>query len=183
MRKHVGWYSLLWLVIICLGTTDLPGQEPPTFPDGCKGLLALGRYLLEANEEERKLLTHSLKPERDDYAYVFRGKFAKRVFKYHRKYWRRHDPVMRPVYDSQTEPHCWHTSPDSLGLYVGEARNFPGGYREIAHQFQENIMLYRLKLVKPGMRLGTSFDVFVFLNGHWKIFPRPWVLSDELLRE
>lgn len=172
-----------WLIIVLFCITGASAQEVPSFPDGCDGLLELGSYLVEASEEERKALTRTLKPDQEDYALVFQGKFTKRVFKYHRKYWRRHDPIMRPVYDSQTEPRCWSTTPDSLAMYKGDARQFPGGYREIAKNFQPNIRLYRLKLVKPGMRLGTSFDAFVFVNGRWKVFPRPWVLSEELLRE
>ncbi|MEZ4685507.1 MAG: hypothetical protein R3B47_05435 [Bacteroidia bacterium] len=158
-------------------------QETPVFSEGCDGLIALGNYLVQASEEERKALTRSLRPEQEDYALVFQGKFGKRVNKYHRKYWRRHDPVMRPYYETQTEARCWSTTPDSLAMYKGNARQFPGGYREIAQYFQPGIIVYRLKLVKPGMRLGTSFDAFVYVNGRWKIFPRPWVLSDELLRE
>ena len=182
MKKQLAHLTLLLLLIAGLGPYAW-AQEPPVFPDGCEGLIALGNYLVQASEDERKTLTRSLKPEQEDYARVFQGKFGKRVYKYHRKYWRRHDPVMRPYYKAQTEPHCWNTTPDSLAMYKGDARQFPGGYREIAQYFQPGIVLYRLKLVKPGMRLGTSFDAFIFVNGRWKIFPRPWVLSDELLRE
>ena len=170
-------------MIIGISCTYSNGQNIPNFQEGHDGLLALGQFLVESDEESRKAVTSSLRPEKEDYESVFRGKFARRVRRYHNKYWRRHDPVMRPARKSQTEPHCWSTTPDSLAMYKGNARHFPGGYREIADKFQPGLRLYRLKLVKPGMRLGTSFDVFVYLEGRWKIFPKPWFVHEGLLRE
>lgn len=172
------------IVLFCgINGTNSFSQQAPEFPNGEAGLIQLGQYLVQASEEERKLLTDSLRPLVSDYNLVFKGKYAKRVRKYHKKYWRRHEPVMRPYHHYQTEPRCWSTTPDSLKSYEGNARQFPGGYREIAQHFHEGITLYRLKLVKPGMRLGTSFDAFIYVNGHWRIFPRPWVVHAGLRRE
>jgi len=178
-------YRFLVLIVLFFGIscTNVWSQQAPKFPDGEIGLMELGYYLVQANEEERKLLTDSLRPLASDYNMVFKGKYAKRVRKYHTKYWKRNEPVMRPYHRYQTEPHCWATTPDSLKSYEGNARQFPGGYREMAHHFQEGITLYRLKLVKPGMRLGTSFDAFIYVNGRWRIFPRPWVVHAGLRRE
>jgi len=182
--KPIGYIIKVIIVLFCgMNSNLLHGQDIPIFPEGKDGLLALGKYLVEASEEERRALTTSLRPLPEEYELVFKGKFAKRVRKYHRKYWRRHDPVMRPYHKAQTEPHCYVTTPDSLALYKGSAREFPGGYREIADKFQPGLILYRLRIIKPGMRLGTGFDVFVYINGNWRIFPRPWVLNDALLKD
>ena len=34
--------------------------------------------------------------------------------------------------------------------------------------------LFRFKFVKAGETIGMAFDGLAFVNGHWRIFPKPW---------
>jgi hypothetical protein len=103
-----------------------------------------------------------------------------RLLRFHKKWKRYVDPIIKPVLNSQTTYQIWETTPAELLRYEGEARNFPGGYREIADQFLPGVRLYRFKYLKPGSRLGSAYDVFVYVKGRWRVFPRPWTVSDEL---
>lgn len=174
------WLSIVIGMLSCICCFS---QDIPSFPNGREGLMALGEFIAQASEEERLALTEACRPPDTLYNAVFEKQFGKRVRSYHRRYWRLYKPVMAPVYPTQTEPLVFMTTPDSLTTYTGEARQFPGGYREIADLFQKDLVLYRLKLVQPGMQRGTAFDVWIYMDGHWRIFPRPWVVMDALLDE
>jgi hypothetical protein len=36
------------------------------------------------------------------------------------------------------------------------------------------LKIYRFKFVEPGKDLGMAFDGLIYVNGHWRIFPKPW---------
>ena len=44
---------------------------------------------------------------------------------------------------------------------------FPGGYKRVADKFKPGLTVYRWKYVKPGEKLGMSFDGLVYVNNHW----------------
>ena len=44
----------------------------------------------------------------------------------------------------------------------------------MAAQIKPGLKVYRFKFVEPGEDLGMAFDGLVNVNGHWRIFPKPW---------
>ena len=177
MPKHFA------VVLFCLlAFSTLAAQKAPIydFPDGKEGVTEMIEYLLTASDKERKRISKSLIPLKSDYEVVFHQPFADRVFRYHKQLRRYVDIVIRPHHEVQKVFQIWVTSTAEMKAYTGEARQFPGGYKEIAHHFKDDLMLYRFKFMFPGMRRGSSFDVLVYVNGHWRLFPRPWMVSDEL---
>lgn len=171
----------IFFTVLILGVPTY-AQQPPSynFPEGKEGLEQMIQYLLSASDKERALLSRSLRPSSEDYEVVFKEPFASRVFRYHKRLRRYVNIVVRPHYEVQTDYQIWKVTPESLKANTGDAKQFPGGYREIADYFQPGIVLYRFKFLFPGMRRGSGFDALVYVNGHWRLFPRPWMVSDEL---
>lgn len=145
-----------------------------SFEAGKKGIIALGGYLIEADIPERQRLTYQLLPKRSEYAAVFQKDKIRQIQKYHRKWYRKVSPTIGPLQASQRFIICQETTPEELLVERGSGKNFPGGYGEIADWFLPGVNLYRIQFVDKGARVGTSYDVFVYLEDHWRIFPKPW---------
>lgn len=162
--------------ILLLIALSVQGQNANafSFEAGEKGLIALGNYLLEADISERQRLTYLLLPRRSEYELVFRKEKIRQIQKYHRKWYRKVSPAIGPNNELQQVVLCEAATPAEILQELGEGKNFPGGYREIADWFLPDITLYRMKYVEKGMRVGSSFDVFVYLEDHWRVFPKPW---------
>ena len=72
----------------------------------------------------------------------------------------------------------YHVTTADLKKWTEAAsRDFPGGYRTVASKFNDGITVYRFKFVKPGETLGMAYDGLVYVNGHWRIFPKPWQVA------
>lgn len=147
------------------------------FPPGKQGLDSLLQIVLEADPRTRYAITRDLFPSYEDCEWLFPDRsMASRVYQY-QKYLRRHaNIILGPLLAQQTHLLLWEATPETLLTYEGEARNFPGGYHELAEDFASDCVLYRLKFVEPGRKLGSAFDVMVYLNGHWRLIHRPWVV-------
>ena len=169
------------LLAVFLFAIPVKGQkaelEIPDFKEGKEGLEAMLIFILQANPEERAALTMMLKPDESDYEKVFKGKLANKVYKYHRRLYRLSDIIIQPLLPHQTDIKLWEATTNELKDYIAEARHFPGGYHEIAHHLHEGLTFYRFKFVEPGRKLGSAYDVMVYVNGSWKIFHRPWAVS------
>lgn len=166
---------VLWLLASLGGKaqTDWSSQFPP----GRVGADSLLRFALQADDATRQALTHSLFPTPADCKRLLRDeRLARRVYRYQRYLRRRSDLVLGPMLARQTELLLWQATSDELEVYEGEAQFFPGGYHELADQLAHDLVLYRAKFVEPGRRLGSAFDVLVYLNGHWRLIHRPWVI-------
>jgi hypothetical protein len=143
-------------------------------PEGFEGLMEL---IIGASQETQMEMMESIRPDWEDYAVVFEDEgFAKKVFRFHRRLWKESGMVVRPLLEDQTELIYWIATQSALLEYSGEARNFPGGYREIAPYLNPELTYVRCKFVAPGRRLGSAYDMWVFVNGNWRLFPRPWAI-------
>lgn len=161
-------YLLLQLNPKCLG------QEIPTFENSREGLETMFQFILNASDSQQVALTESLTPLRSDYDSVFVPSSRKKIFKYHQRLMKMADIIIRPLRENQTEILLWEATTESLGVYQGEARFFPGAYTENVGIFLPKKTFYRMKFVEPGRKLGTAFDVFTYINGNWRVFHRPW---------
>lgn len=170
------WASLLLLMI---ALSPVIGQEnsEPVFPDGREGVEKMILYLLDANSRERKEFTKQLLPTLEDCETIFEGKMGKKVYRYQKRLKRRANIVIRPLLKDQTEYLLFQASSEELSDYdKDEARNFPGGYHELADYLRPGIMFYRFKFVQPNRKLGSAYDVLVHVNGNWRLIHRPWVV-------
>lgn len=113
---------------------------------------------------DRAALTKELRPTSDDYAKVFTADFAKKL---------EAAPVIGPK-DGQTEVTVAKATTEDFQKGTAAAKEFPGGYAKIGDKLQAGVTLFRFKFVKAGETIGMAFDGLAFVNGHWRIFPKPW---------
>ena len=151
-------------------------QEVPTFDNSRQGLMQMFEYALSATDAQQRALTDALIPMREEYDSLFMPPYPKKIYRYHRRLRRTADIVIRPILAEQTEILLWESTTEGLAAYKGEAKFFPGAYTEIAHNLMPGKTWYRMKFVQPGRKLGTAFDLFTNINGHWRIFHRPWAV-------
>ena len=169
-----------WILLGCFQMMGILGSwaqvEAPEFGPGKEGLNEMMVYLLQANEDERILFGTSLFPTKEDCDEVFMPEVSGKVFRY-QKYLRRQAAiVIQPLAPFQTDFLIWTASTAQLKEYVEEAKYFPGGYHELAPHLKNGHTFYRIKFVQPGHKIGSAFDVLVFVNGHWRLFQRPWTV-------
>jgi hypothetical protein len=74
----------------------------------------------------------------------------------------------------QTEVKVYSATSDELKGWTGGASEFPGGYKDVAAQLKPGVKIYGFRFVEPGQSLGMAYDGLVNVNGHWRIFPKPW---------
>lgn len=77
----------------------------------------------------------------------------------------------------QTELLVWQATGAELAAGTGNAYYFPGGYKNIAAKINPNAVIFAFKFVKPGKKIGYAFDGLTYVNGQWRIFPKPWRLK------
>ncbi len=160
------FYGALW--------AQVPHALP--FSGNQAGADSLLQYLLSADIEARVAVTRALRPSREDCEQLLSDRrLASKVYKYQRFISRQPDFILGPVLAVQTAYQLWKTDANELIDYVGEARQFPGGYRELAIYLAPELELYRFKFIEPGRKMGTAFDLLVYINGHWCMIYRPWM--------
>jgi len=176
MLKGKRFYTLLLLA--CFLSHPLLGQDKEfDFPPGKKGVEEMLQFILTASNKERKALSAWLRPELKDCEAVFDERIANRVYKYQRRLKREVNLVIRPLLQDQTEYVFWGANQEAISNYTSaEARNFPGGYRELADYMHPDFEFYRFKFIQPGRKLGSAYDVLVYVNDKWCIIHRPWVV-------
>lgn len=175
------WFVSFWL-ICCLGAPLIAQSDSDgnlEFAAGREGVVALLQYILSAEKKEIIELTYQLEPSREEYEQIFEAPYDKLVWRYHKRLRRYADVRVHPILKKQTEFLLWSATTEELQLYEGEARNFPGGYREMAVYMKPGITFYRFKFVEPGRKLGSAFDVLIYIEGHWRLFHRPWAVLVE----
>ena len=169
--------SLLLIVCLMFVSPIIWGQESSTYSGDQAGFEQMIQDLLAASFEEREAITKTLIPTESEYYQVFSDeKYARKVFRYHKRLARQVDIVIRPLLRDQTEYVYWATNAAELAAYEGNARQFPGGYRELATLLNTEYTYYRFKFIQPGRKLGSAYDMLVYVNGHWRIFHRPWAV-------
>ena len=168
---------LIFVILYSFSFSFLFAQEKTAenFAGTSEGLQEMMRYVVSLNRKEQNIFTNSLRPSLEDFKAVFLNEnFAKKEYLYHKRLLRSVYVIIKPLLAEQTETIIWKTNVEELKLYTGQAIYFPGGYKEIAEELNPSLAYYRLKFVEPGRQTGSGFDMFVYVNGKWLFFPRPW---------
>jgi len=121
---------------------------------------------------DRVALTKELRPTSEDYAKVFTADFAKKLEAAQKPLWES-SPGIGPN-AGQTEVLVAKATTEDFQKATAAAKEFPGGYAKLGDKLQPGVTLFRFKFVKPGETIGMAFDGLAFVNGHWRIFPKPW---------
>jgi hypothetical protein len=141
-----------------------PGTE-----EGAKALLAE----FVAPGADTAALSRQLRPTKADYEAVFEPELAAKADAVYGPAWDGGQLVVAPK-AGQTEVKVYSATSDELKGWTGNASEFPGGYKEVAPQLKPGVKIYGFRFVEPGESLGMAYDGLVHVNGHWRIFPKPW---------
>ncbi len=121
---------------------------------------------------DRAALTKNLRPTTDDYTKVFTTDFARKLEASQNAMW--DSPPTIGILPAQTEMHVSKATTEDFQKGALAAKEFAGGYAKIADKLQPGVTLFRFKFVKPGESSGMVIEGIAFVNGHWRIFPKPW---------
>jgi hypothetical protein len=125
--------------------------------------------LLHASGDE---LLRVLRPQADDYARVFVGGAAEVARTGFEQLWTAAPkPLAKP---DQTIVKAFATDAANLRGDNDASRQFPGGYRAIAHHLQPGLTWVVFRVLVPGETQGISYDGLVRLGDRWAWFPKPW---------
>lgn len=146
-----------------------------THPGTDAGAEALLKEFLKSGADHAAL-TKQLRPSKADYDAVFESDLATAADAVYTPAWDGGQMVIAPK-EGQTELKLSSATSEELKSWTGGASEFPGGYKDVAAKLKPGLKLYRFKFVKPGEDLGMAFDGLSYVNGNWRIFPKPWRLQ------
>ena len=118
-------------------------------------------------------LSKKLRPTSADYTAVFEGDLAAKLEALYGPAWDGGQLVIAPK-PGQTEVKIFSTTSDELKSGTGSAAEFAGGWKQVAPKMKSGLTVYRFKFIEPGKDLGMAFDGLIYVNGNWRIFPKPW---------
>lgn len=118
-------------------------------------------------------LSKQLRPTTADYAEVFDPDLSTKLEALYGPAWDAGQLVVAPK-PGQSELKLFSATSDEMKSWTGTAAGFPGGWKQVAPKLKSGFTIYRFKFVEPGKDLGMAFDGLIFVNGNWRIFPKPW---------
>lgn len=126
-------------------------------------------------DADRAALTAALRASESDYLAVFNDPdFARKLKTMHdQMLWDSPNAIIGPK-EGQTELLAWAATGKQLREGTGDADEFPGGYKQVADKFNDDVTIVRWKFVAPGESTGMAFDGLVKISGHWRFMPKPW---------
>jgi hypothetical protein len=151
---------------------DVRPAEPPAGEAGARAVLSA---FLKPGADPRAL-TKPLVPTSADYLAAFQQEFAAKAEAYYAPLWSKGLVVFAK--SDQTELLLSSATSKDFQAWNEKANMFPGGYKKVKDVFQPGVVIYRFKFVKAGDHLGMAYDGLVHVNGHWRIFPKPWRVLD-----
>lgn len=125
-----------------------------------------------ANRGALPAMTDALRPAEPDYARVFVPDVAEVAQLRYAVAWAA-APVIDPS-PQQVELRV-HVAPAALLTSENDlSREFPAGYRRIAHLLLPDRLWVRWRYMAPGQAAGAAYDGLVWLDDHFAWFPKPW---------
>lgn len=166
------WTTLIAICLTACGGGQTISERHPGTKDGARALL----QEFMKPDADRKKLTMELRPTKEDYrAFYVDENTAARAETYFDKLWSSGNAVVAPK-DGQTELKLVSATTEELKNSQGESSEFPSGLATLAStdNLKPNLTIYAFKFVKPGESLGMAFEGLTHVNGHWRLFPKPW---------
>src|SRR5688572_8205966 len=174
--------SLLLIIVLSIfvaacgsaerGSASMSATQSSTHPGTDEGATALVNEFVKPGADHAAL-TKKLRPTSADYAAVFEADLAKKAETLYGPAWDAGQLVVAPK-TGQTEVKVGSATSDEMKSWSGPASEFPEGWRDVASQLKPGVKIYRFKFVEPGKDLGMAFEGLAYVNGQWRIFPKPW---------
>ena len=143
-----------------------------TFPGTDEGAKQLANAFLKPGAD-CPALSKQLRPTPADYAAVFEGDLGSKVAAAWNPAWDAGQMVMAPK-PGQTEVKISSATTEELKAGTGNASDLAGGWKEVAPKMKPGLKVYRFHFLDPGKTAGMSFDGLIYVNGNWRVFPKPW---------
>ena len=167
--KHVSMIVaglLLFAVAACgKGGTNAAGDA--------EGLKSVMQKFIKADRAAAESLSRQLQPTEADCILVFGEENGKKVYATYAPEFEKGRMTLT-VKDNQTEIRIDAATGKELREKTGNAKNFAGGYLSVASKMKEDLSYYVVRFVEPGKEHGMRFDIFAFVNGQWRVFPKPY---------
>ncbi len=151
------------------GSTATSATSYPGTEDGAKALLAE----FAKPGADLPTLSKTLRPTKADYDAVFMPDLAAKADAVYSPAWDGGQLVVAPK-AGQTQLLLKHATSDELKSGTGGATGFAGGWKDVGAQLKPGVTFYRFDFVEPGHDLGMAYDGLAYVNGNWRIFPKPW---------
>lgn len=76
--------------------------------------------------------------------------------------------------DTNTFVDMWIESFTTTDIKLGN-KKYAGGMKKIEDKFQKDTTFYQVNMLRTkGAALGVAFNYWVYINGHWVFFFKPW---------
>ena len=161
----------LLCLAFALGSSALVNAAE-AFPGTEAGATSLLKEFLKPGADHAAL-SKQLRPTTADYAAVFDADSSAKVAAVYDPAWEGGQMVVAPK-AGQTEVKVFSATSDEMKSWSGNAAEFAGGWKDVAAKLKPGLKIYRFKFVEPGKDLGMAFDGLIYVNGNWRIFPKPW---------
>ncbi len=153
------------------GTASSAAPSPGGGPGIPEARRLLGQFLDEGDHHAS--MTKKLRPTEADYRAYFTADSWQMAMQAYDQLWDQMPFAIKPN-PGQTKLLLWKATTEELKNRTGDAEQFPGGYFNVIHRIKPGHTIFRWKFVKPGKTIGMAFDGLVYINGAWKVFPKPW---------
>lgn len=155
----------------CAGKQQANSKFPGT-KDGARALV--GEFMKPGADLKR--LTMDLRPSKEDYRSFYADETtAGRAETYFDKLWSSGTAVVAPK-EGQSELKLYSATTEEMRDMTGESTEFPSSLNALASSdnLKPNLTIYAFKFVKPGEDSGMAYEGLTHINGHWRLFPKPW---------
>lgn len=154
----------------------------PTPDDGLEpgGPEAAQKFIATlVDESTRSAVVLGLEPSHADYLAVYGETFGGALESALKESWTKHQIVPAPWGPDQTEVKLSRATSEDFKAWQGEAPRFARGYKRVAEHMQPGLVLYQFRFLKPGTSAGSNWDGLVWIDGAWKLFPKPYAILPE----
>jgi len=158
------------LAVILLSSHLIAGDPP--FPGSEAAATNLLKRFVQPGAD-CATLSKQLRPSSGDIASVFEPDLAAKLDAAYQPAWDSGKLVVAPN-PGQTEVKVSSATSDEMRMWTGAAMDFPAGWKTVAAKLKPGLKIYRFKFVEPGKDLGMAYDGLIYINGAWRIFPKPW---------
>ncbi len=160
-------------VLVALTNSGIAAEEKTSaFPGTEAGAKSLLQEFLKPGAD-LPALSKQLRPTAADYAAVFDADLSAKMESTYGPAWDGGKIVIAPK-PGQSELKLFSATSDEMKSWTGSAHDFAGGWKQVAPKLKPGVTIYRFKFVEPGKDLGMAFDGLIYVNGNWRIFPKPW---------
>lgn len=157
-----------------------PQEEVPTavikdeVPRDTPEILVLKKMLNELRGTDDSAVLKSLRPSEADLRYIFKGEEIQQKMIEHSS--RLYDNApMNAIKPKQHQTDYLIQSALSNDLKASKPHRLPGGYDRIRNHFNNDVIIYAVKYVEPGKKLGYSLDGFFYINDRWVWLPKSYL--------